>query len=294
MGLGVVLMETATPRGWGAGLVTLVNLVPLGLATVLGGPVAAALAAAVAVTGGALALGGAGAAVIALKHVLPGLALGVGVGRRLPVALTALLSALASLAGLAVLLWLLAPPGVTPLGHLDRQIAAHVADLERWPARFGVGGDPGWATEAARVVAATMRAAGPGLIALGVFAVALANYAVLRACLRGRGLRPFAEEAVPDHLVWAAIGAGALVVTRHPSLEMLGVNVLLVLVPVYAIQGLAVLRHFFVRLEVPRLLQVVSFGLLAMQPLLLLAVACVGLSDLWIDFRKIRQAPTAA
>jgi membrane protein required for beta-lactamase induction len=70
--------------------------------------------------------------------------------------------------------------------------------------------------------------------------------------------------------------------------------VLLVLVPVYAIQGLAVLRHFFVRLEVPRLLQVVSFGLLAMQPLLLLAVACVGLSDLWIDFRKIRQAPTAA
>jgi hypothetical protein len=23
-------------------------------------------------------------------------------------------------------------------------------------------------------------------------------------------------------------------------------------------------------------------------------VSCIGLSDLWIDFRKIRQAPTAA
>jgi membrane protein required for beta-lactamase induction len=64
--------------------------------------------------------------------------------------------------------------------------------------------------------------------------------------------------------------------------------------PLYAIQGLAVFRHFFQRIGVPRLLQGVSFGLFAMQPLLLVAVSCVGLSDLWIDFRKIRQAPTAA
>jgi hypothetical protein len=95
-------------------------------------------------------------------------------------------------------------------------------------------------------------------------------------------------------LVWGAIGAGVLLVSRHERLEAAGLNLLLVLMPLYVIQGLAVFRHFFQRIGLPRLLQVVSFGLLAMQPLLLVAVSCVGLSDLWIDFRKIRQAPTAA
>jgi len=74
----------------------------------------------------------------------------------------------------------------------------------------------------------------------------------------------------------------------------LGVNLLIVLTPLYAIQGFAVFRFFFLRVRVPRLLQVLSFGLCAMQPLLLVAVAGIGLSDLWIDFRKIRQASTPA
>ena len=95
-------------------------------------------------------------------------------------------------------------------------------------------------------------------------------------------------------LVAPSVGAGALLVSRDARRESAGLNLLLVLMPLYAIQGLAVFRHFFQRIAVPRLLQVVSFGLFAMQPLLLVAVSCVGLSDLWIDFRKIRQAPTAA
>ncbi|HSF03545.1 MAG TPA: DUF2232 domain-containing protein, partial [Solirubrobacterales bacterium] len=132
-------------------------------------------------------------------------------------------------------------------------------------------------------------------LGLGMFAGAVANYAVARFCLRRRfNFRPFAQEAVPDHCVWGAIGAGVLLVSRHERLEAAGLNLLLVLMPLYVIQGLAVFRHLFQRIGLPRLLQVVSFGLLAMQPLLLVAVSCVGLSDLWIDFRKIRQAPTAA
>jgi len=90
------------------------------------------------------------------------------------------------------------------------------------------------------------------------------------------------------------IVAGLLIVSREASLVLVGVNLLIVLTPLYAIQGLADFRHFFQRVRVPRLLQGLSFALFAMQPLLLVAVAGVGLSDLWIDFRKIRQAPTPA
>src|SRR5206468_3886322 len=123
---------------------------------------------------------------------------------------------------------------------------------------------------------------------------ALANYVGVRLCLRSRGFRAFAEEAVPDHLVWVVIAGGLMLVSQQAAVERVGLNVLLVLAPLYAIQGLAVVRHFFQKARVPRPLQGVGFGLFAVQPLLLLAAACLGLSDLWVDFRKIRRAATPA
>ena len=283
--------------GWWGGLAAIAaGLVPVAIALALGGPVAAAVAGAVAMLAVAALRGGPALLVVGLKYVLPGAALGLGLVRSLPVAITTLITALASLAGVVVLLWLLSPAGMGPLAYLERQVAAQATELEQWPARLGATGqDAGWAAEAARFVVATLRVAAPGMLGLGVFAGAVANYALARLCLRRRfGFRPFAQEAVPDHLVWGAIGAGMLLASRHERLEAAGLNLLLVLMPLYVIQGLAVFRHFFQRIGLPRLLQVVSFGLLAMQPLLLVAVSCVGLSDLWIDFRKIRQAPTAA
>ncbi|HSF02380.1 MAG TPA: DUF2232 domain-containing protein, partial [Solirubrobacterales bacterium] len=265
-------------------------------ALALGGPLAAALASGVAMTVIGAVRGGPATLVVGLKYALPGAALGLGLVRQLPIAVTTIMTALASLAGIIVLLWVLSPVGVGPIASLERQVAAQAAELEQWPARLGSAGqDTRWATEAARFVVATLRVAALGMLGLGVFAGAVANYAVARLCLRRRvAFRPFAQEAVPDHCVWGAIGAGVLLASRHERLEAAGLNLLLVLMPLYVIQGLAVFRHFFQRIGLPRLLQVVSFGLLAMQPLLLVAVSCVGLSDLWIDFRKIRQAPTAA
>ena len=296
MGLGLACLEAVSSRGWWGGLAAIVSLVPVAVALVLGGPLAATLAGGLAMTAIGAARGGPAMLVVGLRCVLPGAMLGLGLVRGLPVSVTTLLTAIVNLAGVIALLAILAPAGMGPITYLEHQIAAHASELEQWPARLGAAGqDAGWATEAARFVVATLRLAGPGMIALGVFVGAVANYAVARLCLRRRvGFRAFSEEAVPDHFVWGVVGAGVLLVTRHDRLEAAGLNLLLVLMPLYAIQGLAVFRHFFQRIGVPRLLQGVSFGLFAMQPLLLVAVSCVGLSDLWIDFRKIRQAPTAA
>ncbi len=296
-GLGLASVELLSSWGWWGGVVAItLGLVPVALALAVTGPVAAALAGAVAMAAIGTLRGWPAMLVMALKYVLPGAALGFGIVRRLPVAVTTLQTALANLVGVLVLLWILSPAGMGPIAYLERQVAAQVHELEQWPARLGPPGqEASWANEAARFVVATLRVAAPGMLALGIFAGAVANYAIARLCLRRRfGFRPFAQEAVPDHLVWGAIGAGVLLASREERLEAAGLNLLIVLMPLYVIQGLAVFRHFFQRIGLPRLLQVVSFGLLAMQPLLLVAVSCVGLSDLWIDFRKIRQAPTAA
>jgi uncharacterized protein YybS (DUF2232 family) len=297
LGLGLAGLDVVSAWGWPGGLLGIaVGLIPVAVAMTLGGPLAAALAGGVAMAALGILDGGPAMLVVGLKYVLPGAVLGVGLARRLPVAVTTLQTAVANLLGVAILLWVLSPAGVGPVAYLERQVAAQVTELEQWPTRLGATGqDASWATEAARFVVATLRVAAPGMLGLGIFAGAVANYVIARFCLRRRfGFRPFAQEAVPDHLVWGAIGAGVLLASRHQRLEATGLNVLLVLMPLYVIQGLAVFRHFFQRIGLPRLLQVVSFGLLAMQPILLVAVSCVGLSDLWIDFRKIRQAPTAA
>ncbi len=299
-GCGVVLtvLESAAPRGWWGGVLTLVHLLPVALAVVVGGPLAGAVATgiAMAAAAGIEAEGGAAALVIALKYGAPGAVLGAGLARRQSLIVTAVATAGVALVSLFALLWLLAPAGLAPLAYLERQLAAHAAEFESWPARIGGAGEGGaWAAEAARFVVSTLRLAGPGMVGLGVFAGVVANYVLARLCLRGLdGFRPFAAEAVPDHVVWAVIVAGGLVASGRPAPEALGLNLLLVLMPLYAIQGLAVFRHFFQRIGVPRILQAVSFGLFALQPVLLVAVSCIGLSDLWIDFRKIRQAPTAA
>jgi uncharacterized protein YybS (DUF2232 family) len=296
MGLGLACLEAVSTRGWWGGPAAFIGLVPVAAALALGGPLAAALAGGLAMTAVGVVRGGPAMLLVALGSVLPGATLGVGLVRRWPIAVTTLLTAATYLAGFAVLLWALTPAGAGPVAYLQRQVAQLVTELERWPARLGATGqDAGWATDAVRFFVAMLRVAGPGMFAAGVFAGAVANYAVARFCLRRRlTFHPFAAEAVPDHCVWAAIGAGVLLASRQDRLEAVGLNLLLVLMPLYAIQGLAVFRHFFMRVGVPRLLQVVSFTLFAMQPLLLVAVSCVGLSDLWIDFRKIRQAPTAA
>jgi hypothetical protein len=294
MGLLLAGLELAEGRLDLRGTTALVSLVPVAVAVVAGGPLAGGLTGAIALALVAAVLGGTAAIVVALRQVAPGLVLGAVLLRRvhLPVGLG--LVALASLLGILALVRVFVPGGSQFFAVLGRQVEAQVADLDRLSSRLGLGSEPGLARESARVVAAAMRMAGPGLVTVGLLVVALVNCMVARLCLRGRAFRAFADEAVPDHLVWGVIAAGLMLVSQHEGIASVGANLLVVLAPLYAIQGLAVLRHFFQRARVPRPLQGVGFGLFAVQPLLLVAAACLGLSDLWVDFRKIRRAATPA
>jgi hypothetical protein len=295
-GLGLVLLgvEIGEARFGLGGATALVSLVPIALSVVLGGALAAGVAVATTVAGVALSLGASAAIVVGVREVLPGLVLGTVLVRRLHLPASLLLVGAGNLLGLLALVWAYVPAPAGLLALLRRQLEAHVADVDRLSSLLGLNRDPAWVAESARVLGATMHIAGPAIFAVGLLVVALTNYVGVRLCLRGRGFRAFAEEAVPDHLVWGVIAAGAMLIAQQEAIELLGINLLIVLAFLYAIQGLAVLRHFFQKARVPRPLQGVSFGLFAVQPLLLIAAACLGLSDLWADFRKIRRAATPA
>lgn len=287
-GLGLVEVR------FGLGGVTgLVGVIPVALSLAVGGPGAAGFTALIAVSAMALTLGSAAAVTVSLRHVLPGLALGVALARRHSLILGTLVVGTAHLAGLALVVWAYLP-GADLRDLLGRQMAAHVADLAALQEQLGLRGDPGVVVESARLVARTLEVAGPAVVLVGLLLTALVNYLGARVIFRREGFAPFAAEAVPDQLVWGVVAGGALALSGHETAGLVGLNLLVVLTVFYAIQGLAVLRHFFQRVRVPRALQGVSFGVFALQPLLLVAVACLGLSDLWADFRKIRHAPTSA
>jgi hypothetical protein len=294
MGVGLALLEVGAPRGWLGAFLALVSLVPVALALALGGGVAAVLAGAVALGAGLLLAGGSTALVIGLRDVGPGLVLGVALRRRLPLPATLVVVAGAGLVGLALLVWTLVPAGTSASALVERQLEAHVAEMESLPQRLGRSGDAAWAADGVRTLSRVMRVAGPAIVLVGLLLVALSNYGVARLALGRAAFRPFAEERVPDHLVWGVIVAGLGLVSGLEPLQRLGLNLLILLAPFYALQGLAVLRHFCLRIGLPRPLQVLGFGLLVVQPFLLLGSAGLGLADLWVDFRKIRGTSAPA
>ncbi len=98
----------------------------------------------------------------------------------------------------------------------------------------------------------------------------------------------------PDRLIWILLAGGATLVLPVDGLRGPGLNVLLVCLFLYLLQGLAIVSSFFQAKKIPRFLRVLFYVILFSQHYLLLMAAALGLFDLWADFRRwIRPTQTA-
>ncbi|MBW2063417.1 MAG: DUF2232 domain-containing protein [Deltaproteobacteria bacterium] len=91
----------------------------------------------------------------------------------------------------------------------------------------------------------------------------------------------------PEHLVWGLIGAGFSLFFPASSVKFIGVNVLLVLLVVYVLQGLSIVLFYLNKYRVPSWIRMGIYLLFLLQQIFLVGLAMVGLFDQWIDFRKI-------
>lgn len=99
----------------------------------------------------------------------------------------------------------------------------------------------------------------------------------------------FAEWRLPARLVWVLIFAGFTAFGSLPVLSWLGQNLLLALLPLYFLQGMAVINSFLRQRPWPEGIKVLIYlALLVLSPLPLIVIG-IGIFDLWIDFRKNRQ-----
>ena len=143
--------------------------------------------------------------------------------------------------------------------------------------------------------AESFAAAYPAFLLIGSLIGAVANYALIRFAwirLYGLGLfsgRAFSEWICPENLVWGFIFSGAALFLGQGMVADAGLNVFLVMLCIYFAQGLSIAVYFLKVRKVPTFFWFVLFILIVVQPLLIGLLAGLGVFDIWLDFRKMRN-----
>ena len=94
---------------------------------------------------------------------------------------------------------------------------------------------------------------------------------------------------VPDWLVWFVILSGGMMLVPQPEVKTVGLNLLIIFLFVYLLQGFSIVSFFFKKKNVPGFLRIFFYLFLFVYQTLLLFVAGIGLFDIWIDFRKMTK-----
>ena len=100
---------------------------------------------------------------------------------------------------------------------------------------------------------------------------------------------PFARWQLPPRLIWGLILAGFLWLMPVEVVSVVGLNLLVVLLPLYFLQGMAVVSSFLQKKPYPPLVKGLIYLLSLIFNPLPIIITCVGVFDLWIDFRRPRQ-----
>lgn len=144
-------------------------------------------------------------------------------------------------------------------------------------------------------VAEGFAASYPAFLLIGSLIGSAANYALIRIVwmrFYGPGLfsgKVFSDWICPENLVWAFILSGAALFLGQGMVTDAGLNVFLVMLCIYFVQGLSIVVHFLKVRRVPTFFWFVLFILIFVQPLLIGLVAGLGVFDIWADFRKLRN-----
>lgn len=133
----------------------------------------------------------------------------------------------------------------------------------------------------------------PALVAISLAVIAGLNLLLLRKVFarlpEPPALGDFKRFKNPEQLVWVLIAAGFATLLPSSHVTTAALNVLIVTLSLYFIQGMAIIAHFFNSFAVPRFMRVIFYVLLTLQPYLAVPVAVLGVFDIWGDFRTPKK-----
>ncbi len=98
----------------------------------------------------------------------------------------------------------------------------------------------------------------------------------------------FRSWSVSPWLIWILIAGGFGLFLGTGPVEVVALNILVFLLPVYFLQGLAIVAFYFWKKKFSPWLRAIGYALVVTINPLPVLVAGIGVFDLWINFRKPR------
>jgi len=96
---------------------------------------------------------------------------------------------------------------------------------------------------------------------------------------------------LPDIVVWGLIASIGSIFFGPEVSQMAGMNLAIILLFLYFLQGLSVVTHILKTKSFPKWAWIIVFVLIPLNPMFFGLVIGMGLFDIWVDFRKIRVVP---
>jgi hypothetical protein len=151
----------------------------------------------------------------------------------------------------------------------------------------------------AEVLPRLVRAIFPALLVINLLFTNVLNYVLARYyCARSRPPVRLDREALTcwqasEYLVWVFLASGAALLLPVGLISTVALNVFLLTLAIYLLQGLAIGVFWGRRVPLPPGVRwlLVFLVLLIAGPLCVVLCITAGLFDLWADFRRLRQRP---
>ena len=137
----------------------------------------------------------------------------------------------------------------------------------------------------------------PALCVIGVISTIWINLLTARLILMKSGILSvqwlnLSEWKAPAWLVWFFLASGGAILIPQTYIHWTGVNTFMIVSFVYFIQGFAIVSFFFQKKNISLFFRCLFYFFVAIQQILMVAIALLGFFDLWIDFRKyFRNGP---
>jgi hypothetical protein len=139
----------------------------------------------------------------------------------------------------------------------------------------------------------------PGMLVVNHLLTNTLNYVIARYyCSRGRPPLALDTEILThwrasDYVVWVFIVSGVALLLPVAVLQTIGLNVFLVALAIYLLQGVAITVFWSQRLPFPLGMRclLTLIALFVAGPLCVVLCITAGLFDLWVDFRRLRHQP---
>jgi hypothetical protein len=178
-----------------------------------------------------------------------------------------------------------------------RAVQEYFHTVEQMP-----GNEPGQELPLLETVRQFVLAVFPGVLVINHLLTNTVNYIVARYyCSRSQPPMQLDAEILThwrasEYTVWVFIASGAALLLPVSALSTIGLNVFLVTLAIYLLQGCAIVVFWAQRLPLPLGARwfLTMIALVMAGPLCVVLCIAAGLFDLWVDFRRLRRQPLAS